>query len=121
MNGDPSTESHLRIPVLPVELLPLDENAIAQVDGDGVLASLGMDAGRAKFVVVKNPMNYRIGYAGRSKGEIVLDTPGPTTAILSNIEYQKLQRPYFPADRNTGPEATGVQPVIYRHATVSGA
>ena len=44
MNGDPSTESHLRIPVLPVELLPLDENAIAQVDGDGVLASLGMDA-----------------------------------------------------------------------------
>ena len=84
---------------------------------DEQYASLGMDAGRAKFVVVKNPMNYRVGYAGRSKGEIVLDTPGPTTAILSNIEYQRLQRPYFPADRG----AEGAQPVVYSHAMATGA
>jgi microcystin degradation protein MlrC len=60
--------------------------------------SMGMDASRAKFVVVKNPMNYRVGYAGRYAAAYVLDTPGPTPASMRHVPYQRLQRPYFPVD-----------------------
>jgi len=60
--------------------------------------SLGMDAGGAKFIVVKNPMNYRVGYAGMYQPLYVLDTPGPTPVSLRHVQYQRLQRPFFPAD-----------------------
>lgn len=60
--------------------------------------SLGMDPAGAKFIVVKNPMNYRIGYAGKYQSLFVLDTPGPTPASLRHVQYERLQRPYFPAD-----------------------
>ncbi|MDA1312943.1 MAG: M81 family metallopeptidase [Acidobacteria bacterium] len=75
--------------------------------------SLGMDTGAAKFIVVKNPMNYRIGYGGRFVEAFVLDTPGPTTAIIENIDYQAVKRPYFPKDR----DVPGFEPAIYKHAT----
>ena len=41
--------------------------------------------GFAKFVVVKNPMNYRLGYAGVFKEAYILDTPGPTPAVLHHV------------------------------------
>jgi microcystin degradation protein MlrC len=59
---------------------------------------VGLDPSQAKFVVVKNPQNYRHGYAAVSSGEIILDTPGPTPAILHHVRYRRLQRPYYPAD-----------------------
>ena len=80
---------------------------------DEQYASMSMDTRDAKFIVVKNPMNYRIGYGGRFSEAIVLDTPGPTTAILQNIDYQRLARPYFPKDRGVA----GFQPALYMHAT----
>ena len=80
---------------------------------DEQYTSTGMDTRGAKFIVVKNPMNYRIGYGGRFVEAIVVDTPGPTTAILQNIDYERLERPYFPKDR----EIEGFKPTIYKHAT----
>ena len=80
---------------------------------DEQYASMSMDTRAAKFIVVKNPMNYRIGYGGRFSEAIVLDTPGPTTAILQNIHYHRLARPYFPKDRGVA----GFQPKLYMHAT----
>ena len=62
--------------------------------------SLGMNPDAAKFIVVKNPMNYRIAYLGSSKGAFILDTPGPTPAILDRLPYRRMKRPYFPADKN---------------------
>ena len=67
---------------------------------DEQFRSLGLDARQAKFVVVKNPMNYRMGYAGVSVAAMILDTPGPTPAILHHVNYRRLQRPYYPADTN---------------------
>ena len=72
--------------------------------------SVGMDPSRAKFVVVKNPMNYRVGYAGRFAAAFVLDTPGPTPASLRHVKFRRLQRPYFPVDEHIA----DFQPVILR-------
>jgi len=55
-------------------------------------------------------MNYRIGYAGKYQSLFVLDTPGPTPASLRHVQYQRLQRPYFPADT----EIPNFQPQILR-------
>jgi len=61
---------------------------------------VGLDPAEAKFIVAKNPMNYRLAYGNIAKGVFILDTPGPTPATLRHVEFQKLQRPYFPADSN---------------------
>lgn len=61
---------------------------------------VGLDASTAKFVVVKNPMNYRLGYAGIFQEAFILDTPGPTPAVLHHVQYKNLRRPYYPADRD---------------------
>ena len=57
-----------------------------------------LDPHEAKFIVAKNPMNYRQAYGDFATAVIVLDTPGPTPATLKHVDFKKLQRPYFPAD-----------------------
>ena len=74
---------------------------------------VGLDAAKAKFVVAKNPMNYQMAYAGIAKAAFVLDTPGPTPATMRHYAYQKLQRPYFPADH----DIPGLTPTVYRHVS----
>ncbi len=59
---------------------------------------MGLDVRGAKFVVAKNPMNYRIAYAEVAKAAYILDTPGATPASMRHYRYRHLQRPYFPAD-----------------------
>ncbi|HVW39000.1 MAG TPA: MlrC C-terminal domain-containing protein, partial [Pirellulales bacterium] len=76
---------------------------------DEQFRSVALDARQAKFVVVKNPMNYRLGYEGISRAAYILDTPGPTPAVVDRLAYRKLQRPYFPADR----EIAGFEPGVY--------
>ena len=80
---------------------------------DEQFRSMDLEARRAKFVVVKNPMNYRLGYEGISKSVLFLDTPGPTPATLERAPFRKLQRPYYPADQ----DIPGLQPVIYHHVS----
>ena len=65
---------------------------------DEQLRALGLDPAIAKFIVAKNPMNYRLAYGAIARGVFILDTPGPTPATLRHVEFRKLQRPYFPAD-----------------------
>jgi microcystin degradation protein MlrC len=72
--------------------------------------SVGMDTGSARFIVVKNPMNYRVGYAGRHSAVYVLDTPGPTPASLRHVKFQSLARPFFPQDENI----PGMEPTVLR-------
>ncbi|MSQ95790.1 MAG: M81 family peptidase [Gemmataceae bacterium] len=76
---------------------------------DEQFRALGLDARTAKFVVVKNPMNHRLAYAGLYRETILLDTPGPTPAVMQNVPYRRLQRPYYPADRNI----PGLQPRVW--------
>ena len=66
--------------------------------GDEQYQSMNLDARHAKFVVVKNPMNYRNVYPQIAKAIFVLDTPGPTPVTIRNVRFERLQRPYFPVD-----------------------
>jgi microcystin degradation protein MlrC len=67
---------------------------------DEQFRSAGLYAAGAKLVVVKNPMNHRLGYAGITVASFILDTPGPTPATLHHVRYQRMQRPYYPADQD---------------------
>lgn len=60
--------------------------------------AMQLNPAAARFVVAKNPMNYRMAY-GEIAGEIfILDTPGPTPATVRHFDFQKLERPFFPVD-----------------------
>lgn len=76
---------------------------------DEQFRSIGLDASRAKFVVVKNPMNHRLGFKGLYQAAYILDTPGPTPATVDHLAYKRLRRPYFPLDR----DIAGLTPVVY--------
>ncbi len=77
---------------------------------DEQFRTLEMDPASAKFIVVKNPMNYRVGYAGRFNAALVLDTPGPTPASVKNVPFTRVERPYFPVDQ----DIPGFTPTILR-------
>jgi microcystin degradation protein MlrC len=73
---------------------------------DEQYASLGMETRAAKFVIVKNPMNYRVGYRDLQRAAFVLDTPGATTAFPEKADLPLLTRPFFPKDRELSFEPT---------------
>ena len=58
-------------------------------------------------------MNYRVGYDGKFKEALVLDTPGPTTAVLSKVKFKRLKGPYYPAQE----DIPDPRPVIFRRST----
>ncbi len=60
--------------------------------------SVGLMANDFKFVVAKNPMNYRQAYGHIAKAVFVLDTPGPTPPTLRHAPFKHVRRPYFPKD-----------------------
>ncbi len=64
---------------------------------DEQFRALNMDIEGAKFIVAKNPMNYRQTYNDIAKGEFVLDTPGATPPTLKHFTYHNVPRPYFPS------------------------
>lgn len=66
--------------------------------GDEQFRSVGMDVRRAKFIGVKNPMNYRHAYRNLMKAAFIVDTPGPTPAHVRNLNFERMQRPFFPLD-----------------------
>jgi len=78
---------------------------------DEQFASMQMETRRAKFIVAKNPMNYRMAYGDFSKAAFVLDTPGPTPPTLRHVRFKKVQRPYYPADR----EIPDLHPLVHLH------
>jgi microcystin degradation protein MlrC len=60
--------------------------------------SAGLDPRRAKFVGVKNMMNFRFGYRDIMKGCFVLDCPGPTPMDMRAQPFGRVKRPIFPLD-----------------------
>jgi microcystin degradation protein MlrC len=62
--------------------------------------SVGLDPRTAKFVTVKNPMNYQLTYQPIAKAAYILDTPGPTTPNLRSLAFTRLTRPCFPMDED---------------------
>jgi microcystin degradation protein MlrC len=70
--------------------------------------SMQLYPSEAKFIVAKNPMNYRMAYASLAKACFILDTPGPTPPTVRHVQYRSLKRPYFPLDE----EIPGLTPTI---------
>ena len=65
---------------------------------DEQFSALEMDAAKARIIVAKNPMNYRMAYDDITKAVFVLDTPGPTPATVRNLPFTNRARPFFPLD-----------------------
>ena len=67
---------------------------------DEQFRAVRLDPIDAKFVWVKNPMNYRFAYRDVAKAAIVVDPPGPTPAHVLNLPYRRITRPAFPFDED---------------------
>jgi microcystin degradation protein MlrC len=72
--------------------------------------AVGMDPGQAKFVGVKNMMNFRFGYRDVMKGYFVLDLPGPTPPDMRALPFRCVNRPIFPLDGIEIPEIRVSEP-----------
>lgn len=58
----------------------------------------GMMATEAKFVGVKNMMNFRRAYGHIAPAFFVLDLPGPTPPDMRMLEFKRALGPWFPRD-----------------------
>ena len=63
-----------------------------------VYRHLGLDPEKAKIVVVKTPVGFRVAYKSISKNAIIADTPGLSTPHLEVLPYSRIPRPIFPFD-----------------------
>jgi microcystin degradation protein MlrC len=70
--------------------------------------SVGLEPREAKIVVVKSPLQFRDGYGGFAKDLWVVDTPGPSTARLDRLVWQRVSRPLYPFDDDFEPEIRSV-------------
>ncbi|MBV6272820.1 M81 family metallopeptidase [Alcaligenaceae bacterium CGII-47] len=69
---------------------------------DEQYAAAGIDVRGFKFVVVKNPMNYRQAYSWAPR-LYALDTPGAGRADLTKLEWRQCVRPFYPLDDSVTP------------------
>ena len=60
--------------------------------------SMAMNPEQAKFVGVKNMMNFRFGYGDIMKDFFILDLPGPTPPDMRMLSFKRVRRPLFPLD-----------------------
>lgn len=65
--------------------------------------SVALNPSDYKWVVVKNMMNFRQGYAGNMKGYFLLDCPGPTPPDRRALPGIRAKRPWFPMDEHLDP------------------
>jgi microcystin degradation protein MlrC len=70
--------------------------------------SVGLEPRDAKIVGVKSPLQFRDGYGGLARACWVIDTPGPSTARLERLAWQRLSRPLFPFDDGFEPDIRAV-------------
>jgi len=62
----------------------------------------GLDVRDFKYVVVKNPMNFRQAYAW-APASFALDTPGSGRADLTRLPWSQCRRPFYPMDDSPVP------------------
>jgi microcystin degradation protein MlrC len=60
--------------------------------------SMGLVPAEAKFVGVKNMMNFRVAYRDVMKAFYVLDLRGPTPPDMRMLPFRRINRPVFPID-----------------------
>ena len=85
--------------------------------GGEQFAAAGVDLAAMSFIVVKNPMNFGVGFTDVTDEYYILDTPGPTPASMRSTTYTRVEGPYFPAVDNIA----GFSPRIYLGRDRSGS
>jgi microcystin degradation protein MlrC len=70
--------------------------------------SVGLEPRDAKIVLVKSPLQFRDGFGEFARACWVVDTPGPSTARLERLAWQRRSRPLFPFDDDFEPEIRAV-------------
>ena len=70
--------------------------------------SVGLEPRDAKIVGVKSPLQFRDGYGAFARALWVVDTPGPSTADLTRLDWQHVSRPLFPFDDDFEPAIRSV-------------
>lgn len=73
---------------------------------DEQFAAVGLDVRTFKYVVVKNPMNYRQAYSWAPR-LFALDTPGAGRVDLKQLPWVRCRRPFFPLDDSQEPIVRG--------------
>lgn len=84
---------------------------------DEQFRAAGLDARQAKFIGVKNPMNFHFAYAGIANAHFIVDLPGPNPASTRTLPYKRMQRPFFPLDE----QIAGLAPQIFVNRNAQGA
>jgi microcystin degradation protein MlrC len=65
--------------------------------GDEHFRAAGQDVGKFKFVVVKNPMNFKQAYAWAPQ-RLLVNLQGASTSDLRSVAWRRVQRPFYPLD-----------------------
>jgi microcystin degradation protein MlrC len=91
----------------PIEMLIMSHPTYDWADEQ--FRAAGLDPRFAKFIGVKNPMNYNFAYRDIVKAAFVLDTPGPTPATMRVLPYKRMQRPFYPLDD----DIPGLVPTVF--------
>jgi len=69
---------------------------------DEQYVAAGIDIRKFRYVVVKNPMNYKQAYSWAPR-LVALDTPGAGRADLRKLAWTRCRRPFYPMDDSPGP------------------
>ena len=77
----------------------LTGNAVFTVD-PAMYRAVGLEPLDARIVVVKSAIQFRAGYDSIAKEIILLDSPGMSSDHLESLPFTKLERPFFPFDRD---------------------
>lgn len=64
-----------------------------------VFRIFGLDPAAAKVIVMKTAANFQY-YAPMTSAMIRVDSPGPTTSHLEQLEWHRIPRPIYPLDEN---------------------
>ena len=59
---------------------------------DEQFRAAGLDVRQAKFIGVKNPMNFHFAYEGMANAHFVVDLPGPNPASTRVLPYRRVMR-----------------------------
>lgn len=70
----------------------------AETFDPGMYEAVGLPPQRAAVVLVRSATQFRDSYRGIAVDTLLLDAPGPSTARLERLPWQKVPRPIYPLD-----------------------
>jgi microcystin degradation protein MlrC len=68
----------------------------------GIFTNNGIDPRHCRYLLLKSRIHYRAGFAQLAKATIALDGVGVTTSDNAILRYERLERPIYPLDSDTG-------------------